>query len=92
MKFANMIMKEIKAHNKERGYLDDKNGSLKFVSMDIIEGKEAVKCFGGQTMTAYIVKCQFKAKEYEDNIVYYEVCFYTDGSMAIYFHGLSYEA
>lgn len=92
--FAQMITKAVKAHNTERNdlFMEKFNKGLKFKWMELIEGKEAVKCSDGNTMTCYRVGFNFKAPKYENNVVFYEVAIYTDGSMSIYFDGTSYEA
>ena len=36
-------------------------------------------------------KFSYKAKKYEDNVLFYEVAIYSDGSMGLYFDGASYE-
>lgn len=38
-----------------------------------------------------IVKCSFKARKYENNVVYTEVVMYSDGTIACYFDGTEYE-
>lgn len=90
--FAEMMTKAVRKHNTEREYMAKFNKGLKFQSMALIDGKEAVKCSDGNTMTCYNVKFSFKAGKFENNIVNYEVALYTDGSMSIYFNGTSYEA
>lgn len=85
------ILAEIKIHNCDREYLTQFNKSIRFLSMGryIKEGyKEFAVCYGGYTMTKYLVKCSFKPKnKYDDNVVKYMVNIYSDGTMGIYFDG-----
>ena len=85
------IFTEIKKHNEKDEYLNQYNKGIKFESMGRYHRDEFTICYDDESLVRYEVKCRFKpAIKYDNNVVKYMVCLYSDGGMGIYFDGTEY--
>ena len=89
----NAILKAIKANNVK--YENESfNKGIKLENLEPYNKpgyENFTVCYDGNTLTRFKATCIFKARKYENNVVFYQVNVYSNGAIEVYFDGTSYK-